>query len=315
MRKGLLGTFQVGMLGGMREALEIAERLTGAPRADVDALFYATAFQAGVDRFILPVLTEYDPPASDFVRSRIAYLSTDQSRKHGVAIREAFSRFLASDYYRDEAYSPVWTLEAFLGDLMDAMESGSALLAISGAPDQSELERLLPPELLLPIGHLLDSFEMVETPEIVPRSSLDREQLERFQQVLSSDVFSGYVSAQSALDEATRSLPVALDTAIKAGREVVKNNPTLLTLRRGSAGVLSVTPKLIDAAFGKLPGALAEAAAKLGISYLEDRKRVTVYDFREVIQRIFLSNLVRMFKSSGGSLASTKTDDSYAPRE
>ena len=57
-----------------------------------------------------------------------------------------------------------------------------------------------------------------------------------------------------------------------------------------------MTPKVIDAAFGKLPGMLAELASKLGLSLLESRRRVVIYDFRPSMEQIFLATLIRMFK-------------------
>jgi len=56
-----------------------------------------------------------------------------------------------------------------------------------------------------------------------------------------------------------------------------------------------MTPKLIDAIFGKLPGALAEVATKLGISFLEARRRLVIYDFSELMyDEILRQNFLRL---------------------
>ena len=52
-----------------------------------------------------------------------------------------------------------------------------------------------------------------------------------------------------------------------------------MKLKKSSLSILEMTPKLIDAVFGKLPGTLAEVAAKVGVHALESRRRVVIYDF------------------------------------
>ena len=51
MKKGLIGPYQIGVLSGYSEALKIAERITEEHGADVEGIFYASAFQAGVEEF------------------------------------------------------------------------------------------------------------------------------------------------------------------------------------------------------------------------------------------------------------------------
>jgi hypothetical protein len=76
-------------------------------------------------------------------------------------------------------------------------------------------------------------------------------------------------------------------------------NRNLLALRNASANILQITPKIVDAVFGKLPGVLAEVAAKLGISFLEERRRLVIYDFHELMyQEVLMPNLLRMLQKA-----------------
>lgn len=301
MRKGLLGAYQLGVLEGFGYALEITAQITGKSCPNIDPLFYATAFQSGVDHFILDIPKKYYHQKSQFVKSRITYLPKQKTNHHRDPIREMFSRHLPPNWERDEAYSSVWGLSAFLGDLLSSMEAGCALLATLGLPDPSRARPLLPAAALLPIEQLLDSFEVVTCPGLALRGSFDRDHLERFQQVLLSDLFTGYMTAQSALEDELRSVRPSLEGAAIAGGKVVERHPALVALRRGSIAVLSFTPKLIDAVFGKLPGTLAEAGAKLGASYMEERKRVVVYDFRAFLERTALDGFVEMLSPADHS--------------
>jgi hypothetical protein len=67
-------------------------------------------------------------------------------------------------------------------------------------------------------------------------------------------------------------------------------------------GVLQITPKLIDAAFGKLPGALADAAAKLGINFLESRRRLVIYDLGASYDAALFGDIIRMAALGGHHL-------------
>ena len=80
---------------------------------------------------------------------------------------------------------------------------------------------------------------------------------------------------------------------------VFSQNRNLLALRNASVNILQMTPKLVDAVFGKLPGALAEVAAKLGISFLEERRRLVIYDFHELMyEEVLMPTLTRMLQKA-----------------
>jgi hypothetical protein len=53
MKKGYLGPYQLGALDGASEALQLAAEVTKQRSTDLDAVFYASAFQAGVDEFVI----------------------------------------------------------------------------------------------------------------------------------------------------------------------------------------------------------------------------------------------------------------------
>ena len=94
---------------------------------------------------------------------------------------------------------------------------------------------------------------------------------------------------------------ILVDRNVERARALVRNNPKVLFVRRSSIGLLNFTPKIVDALLGKLPGAIAEMAANLGDSYLEDRRRIVVYDFGNIMLHGTLSYVARMFHESEGS--------------
>jgi hypothetical protein len=298
MKKGLIGPFQLSVLNGAAEALKIAETVTHQPSADLEGIFYATAFQAGVDEFIVPEFKDKPIATSDFLANRTKYLSSERSKKHSNLVRAAFSAYLPDAWARNDEYSPIWSLSAFVVEILDAMSEGASVLSPWGIPDMAEAEALLPSELAIPLSNLLSSVSNLQAPSPIQQKALPTEDVRRFNEIISSDLFLKYVSAQSALDDSERPLEKALSVVVSTSRQVFSHNKQLLALRRTGIGVLQVTPKIVDAAFGKLPGALDEVAAKLGFNLMESRRRLVIYDFRYSVQNVLFSNLVRMIRAA-----------------
>jgi len=298
MRKGLIGPFQLGVLSALSEALVIAERVTGQTGVDLEEIFYASSFQAGIDEFLVADVEGTPGPRSTFLLDHTRRLPKEKTRQSHDLIRSALSRHLPSGWERNDQYSAVWGMQAFLADLFDAMGTGAAVLSPWGIPDIAETHELLPSEFAVLLSNLLGGIQVLTSTSPIPQRFVPRDDLERFNQILTSDLFGEYVSKQGQLDDANYTVSTALQDIAIAGRKVFSRYPRLLTLKNTCLGVLQITPKIIDAAFGKLPGALAEMGARLGLSLLESRRRIVIYDFRPTLEEIFLANLVRMFKAS-----------------
>ena len=132
-----------------------------------------------------------------------------------------------------------------------------------------------------------------------------REDFRRLCEILQGDVFKTYSENQTHFDNAPVPVEQALTEVTETSRKLVSDNPRLLSLARGGLSVLSVSAKLIDAVFGKIPGAAAEGFARLGQQLLDQERRIVVYDFSKTVQSLVISNLVRMIRD-GEKEKSTK---------
>ena len=203
-------------------------------------------------------------------------------------------------------YSGIWSFNAFIGELLDAMDARACVLSVAGVPDASGLEGLVPAELLVPLKNLAAAFEPIAAPSTVPLFAVSREHIKRYQEIVTGDLFAGYVQSEAGLDDNASQVPAVLDDILARGQALVSESPRLLSLRRSSIGLLSFTPKMVDALFGKLPGAIADLATKLAGSYLDDRRRIVVYDFQSIIYQGALSNVARMIRTAEESSPKTK---------
>jgi len=296
MRQGFLGAFQLGALDALHEALRMAENIAGKKACDLENLFYITAFQAGIDRFLIPDIPFAEVPRSTFVSDRTKLLSPDRSDKRAKPIRSSFDALLPPDWRKNKTFDELSVCEIFIIDLIEAMHERASFLSVSGIPDPSILEASVPRELITPFSNLVSQFENISAPSVVPRTVVPRDSIERLQESLTSKTFSHYVDAHAHLDREDVKVSTAINRVLDTGREVVKKSFRLLAIRRQCVSVLTFTPKLIDTIFGKLPGALSEVAAKAGIGFIQDRQRLVIYDFRDVVFGSLFHELARIFK-------------------
>jgi hypothetical protein len=294
MKKGYLSSFHQGSLSGISDVLTYMAERVGERGTNSDAIFYAAAFQAGIDEFVVsnPVTT-----SSTFIASRTISFSNKRSSSNYKIIESAFSGYLPDDWRTSFEFHPVICTAIFLNDLMDAMSAGGSLLCTSRVPDPVEIKELMPSELFLPLAHLFSTFKAVQTPSPIAQKTISTDEVQKLNDILSSDLFRNYVNSQALLDDSDTPIERTLPLIVSNGRMLFSQNRKLLALRNASVNILQMTPKLIDAAFGKLPGALAELAAKLGISFLEARRRLVIYDFHELmIEEVLIQNLERLLQ-------------------
>jgi len=79
----------------------------------------------------------------------------------------------------------------------------------------------------------------------------------------------------------------------------------MLKTKRVAISLLPITSKVIDTVFGKLPGTLAEFFANALASWLQDERRVVIYQFPDLLRITMetrMNELMRAkFPSSLGS--------------
>jgi hypothetical protein len=294
MKKGYISAYQLGALSAYRKFLEIAEGLTGELGCDTDAVFYSAAFQGGFDKFVISHIDDEKKHISDFIMSRTEFLKNPYENEF-KSIENAFLEHFGDAYRMDNKLSPVRTFNMFLVDLLTAMHTGSSVVEVFGIPDPNVLEKLLPSHLFVPINNLLSSVQQ-ETILLPGASSIyQREDINRLREILESNNFRKYSDIHMVLDDQDQDSSKAIINITHASNVLQKAAGNLLALKKSSIGLLSVTPKIVDAAFGKLPGAVADVAAKLGMTFVEERRRIVVYSYNHLMMNVMIKNIHRMF--------------------
>jgi hypothetical protein len=204
MKKALVGPSLIGFLSGYSDALQVVEKITGERGAELENILYASAFQAGVEKFLVPNFKNLSVHDSQFLAKHSNFIPEKESAYHYRLVDSAFSAYLPDGWHNDDRFSVAWSLFAFVADLLDAMSANASLLSARGVPDIAEARELLPSELSVPLENLLISVTEFQTPSLVPVKVIAKSNVKKFSEIISSDLFSRYAAAQETLDDAKK---------------------------------------------------------------------------------------------------------------
>ena len=270
-----------------------------------EGVFYSSVFQAGLSEVVLGG-TYGSPPVSDFVRQRTSYIDEGLVQRYWEFVEGYFKPHIGIRWSVED--TSLIRLLCFLEDLLVAMESQTDLLLATNIPDPVECEGLIPADILVPISNLISTFEHETPPVPMPRAVADVESVETFQEIINSDLFSQYGAAQQMIDSEAIPRDKAIDEITKTGRMLFKAHTKLIGLRRTSMALLSVTPKLIDVAFGKLPSVLAEVVTDLASKLMHKKRRLVIYQTQNLLLDFTLRPLLESMSTSPGKPEKTSPD-------
>ena len=297
-KKGYISYYGLGYLAGITDAIIITGSYFNRSSFNAEHVFYASVFQSGVDIFVTPDASDRELFRSDFPKTRHQSLRKGIYRRRIEQIDACFFGSLLEQKGESKRSQGIEDLKLFICDLLVAMESHSCLLGIQRMPNVNGLEQLLHEELLSSVRNLLSTFRTESTQTPIPRFVISTADIKRFEEVIQTPSFSAYKQAHDELDSTSYSESKAMSKIIRTGREFVSKNASLAKLEQTAVSVLTITPKIIDAVFGKLPGVLAEAFGNSGVRILDERRRVVVYDCHKWIDTIIIPQFLKMLDRS-----------------
>jgi hypothetical protein len=271
MKRGYLGLLEGIYLYGRSHGHQmfIKERGISLPDGSIplDKMIYVAAFQGGIERFVTPLRSKLDQPIDQFISRRVSHPKLQDP--------ELFDKLMA---FRPngETNNSVMVLP-FMHDLIMAMENTASVINISGIPSIAEVKKCFAPEIALPICNILSALTVNDELLPAPSHVASRDSIDRFKELLESDVYANYASAHREIDYSANTTAIA--EIRSRGADLIKAGKGVLLGRRVSMKVLTVVPKIVDAAFGKLPGTLAQVAGDLATKFLEDKRSIVIYQF------------------------------------
>jgi hypothetical protein len=272
-RKVILGSRQAKVLFGVEWLVNASATQVGLKEVDYSGIFYACMIQAGIDK--VEIFSDSTPNSdSELIRQRKVIIPESIWNDTYDKLRDTFEQFV-----EHPLYVPTKLL-VFLTDLMQAIERKSSLV-ITGPviPDITELERIFPPELFIPLKNFLGTIESDSADLPLPKDFISKDNFNRLQDIILSDLFSHYSSSHKAFEDGRVLKLHAIKSVEKAGWLLLDRNQKYLKAQRLAVSLIPVTSKIIDAVFGRLPGILADFFGEQLSGWLKDDRRIVIYRF------------------------------------
>lgn len=297
-RRVIIGPGQSGPLWAFNTILNLPPILEKNPNIDFESLFYSSMIQSGVEQFEVILVQCYPIRKSEFLDKRISFIPKKIYLKQCEIVDKAFENYLPEDDETDEKYLPVWQLKSFLSDLFLSIRRKVSMVCFTPIPDLTKVEKLIPAELFYPIQHLIAAFDCENVKLPLPQKTIKTSDVKRFQDIISSDLFSQYTSAHGELEDSKLTKKKAILNITKVGQALFQKNRALLYLKDLTISLLPITPKVIDTVFGKLPGILAEYSGKILNNLLKDERRIVLYLFFPMFENILFQRLSNLRQPS-----------------
>lgn len=287
-----ISQYQLGFTKGIDAATSLMSELYLGRRSGAEATFYASVFQAGVHHLLLPGSWLSELPDNAFVRDKAISFEWQAAAEDDALIHEMFCEYLPENYSTNEKFKEVRKLEYLLADLCVCLRQNVSLLFPAPISEPESLRGILPPELLLPASRLLSAMGALPTAGPLPRYELQKTDVRIYNEIVHSGLFHEFSEAHVPLSDQEAASDTVLHRLRQAAARVQEEFAAELRLSRISVSLLPLVPKFIEETIGSFPGKVAEHFTKLADPWLENRKRLVVYDSSETLTEIFQSAML-----------------------
>lgn len=282
-RSALIGPIQHIRTTAIGQAANVAPFLKELDYLDVPELWYSTTIQSGVESLEIIPMTDQTDRFSPFLQGRIKY-PNEPDVKYIFAL--VFLALRNSLGLPEETAIPkeLNELHWFLVELLLAAHRKRNLIYFDNLPDIQKISSLLPADFLLPVKNLFSAITHSTPIVAASLSSVTLRDVALFDELITSKVFRRYERSHSLLEDNNVLVSGAIESVTDGSNLLVSTRPAILKTKRVAVSLLPITSKVIDTVFGKLPGSLAELFAKALASWLQDEKRVVIYQFPDLLQ-------------------------------
>jgi hypothetical protein len=312
IRTALLGPFQSLRVNAIDQAANVEPFIKELPRLEVPTLWYACTLQAGIERLDITTLDLPEnvgpPELRKFLKKhdilppvlskRIIHVNTPEATSIFLRIQFCFQNYLRLQPTTVSKNSSVTNLQAFLVELLLAAQRKQNLIYFDRLPDIASLEPILPVDFLLPFKNLLNAIERSATTVPTVRGSLSVQDINLFEELIVGNAFCRYEQRHAIIDHSKVPLRRGLQILEKQTRSLIIQNPHLLKVKRAIISILPISSKIIDTVFGKLPGDLAGIFTSLLSKWLDDSRRVVIYEFPDLVELTMRSRIKELAAKS-----------------
>lgn len=303
-RKLYVSPYLIGQMSVVEDISneELFIKALNIPQVNTYAITFDYLVQCGVDAFAINSMENYKHFLSDkhekrlhnFLKEKTINIPEKKIENAIKSIEDIFQFYLPDNYYKDKKYQEVFNIKTLLQDIMIASNTGTSLFrkVSTITQDLEKSKEVLPLELFLPIKYLINSIcqDTIDLPNT--KHYLSKEDFKRFENVFKEKTFLDYKTAHSSLDNDKINKNTALSNIQKNSVNFYRKHNGLINIKKSILTTLSVTPKIVDVTFGKIPGTVADLASKLLTNLIDTKRRIVIYDYEPIYNEIFLERVL-----------------------
>lgn len=249
-----------------------------------DDIIYSAMIQAGVQQFRICGQMPQKLRTSKYLANRIVEAPFDDI--HELSSR--FKKALFEDYDEkklpENAFSLIW----FLAELVYSLQTKSSAVRILPQPRLTDYSNVLSPRAMSAISSLMAKINKVELDLPITSAEVPLRDVKIFSEIISSDLYNDYVDSQSLLDSTEENSEKVGRLISDKGKRLYNQFGSAIDIRKSSVSLIQVSVSVIDAIFGGLPGKLASTFGNALTEALNNKRRITIYNYGDVHRRLLI---------------------------
>ena len=150
---------------------------------------------------------------------------------------------------------------------------------------------------MLPAYNLIDAIQESSASGPFPRYEVQKTDIELYQNILNSNLFSEFCDAHEPLSYQNQSVEKSLPKIHRLAVAIQDKYLDHLKISKIGLSLLPIVPKVVDKIFGAFPGKLAEHLTTITKPILENRRRLVLYDTSKLNTELMSSTMLYVVKN------------------
>jgi hypothetical protein len=311
-RRVFISPSQYGALGVYGKVINFPPILKALNQSQLNfsGIFFSTMIQSGIEEFeILPSYGYHDELKqfifnSEFLSDRVVENSKDEESYAKILEKFdiLFDEHTIKKELNDDEKANILFTKSYITDLLFAMKKDLNLVSLALTPrsDLTKLDPIIDPELLFPLKNFLSLIECENLRLPLPATSIQHVDVKIFEDIITSDVFSDYVSSHRNLENKKNVKTKAFFQIAKNAKLVKKTFTNYVDLKDLSVNTMEITPKIVDVFGGKIWSLVADSTMRLikstFVKYGSMDKRLIIYDYSPYSKEILHNRVFQYIK-------------------
>lgn len=232
----------------------------------------------------------------------------------GLVVNERITACVGSEYYnllrtiqemlekhavngkQSAEQNKLFTLSLFLTDLIYSLQTDAAMVTVLPLPKVENYYGRISPHILSAIGNLLPRVTPTEVLTPIPQLSVKASEVEVFEELIESQIFSAYSNAHGGLESIRESDVAILDDVSVKAKSVWQRFSNTVDLKKLTLALMPITKTLADKVLTDLPGTVAGLLADVLTKAAQQEKRIVIYDYGRSHQDLLMAHYEKLWR-------------------